>query len=277
MSLCRVVGYANINSNGVKTVSAGSVFTPVNGAKTFLLKEWKPDGVDYDDNFQLLSSDNASTIARYCYVTKACADDMAVGADMEPGDLDHAIGWWILGNVDWEDTEGTSTFRAGNTPINVGDSFLVACGGARDFTALSAGQVPTAVTSIERNNVKTPFFCNYLPVAVKLGNISIEGVDYDDNFQLLSSDNASTIARYCYVTKACADDMAVGADMEPGDLDHAIGWWILGNVDWEDTEGTSESRANGVLLGAGQGVLVAAGGKRDSITVSFPSALEATK
>jgi len=271
-----IVGYESVSTNQAKTISTGAVFTPVSGAKTFQLKEWKPNGVEEGDNFQLLSVDSASTCARYSFISKAYADWFAVDVGLSAGDLDYAIGWWIYGKVDWEDAEGTSPDRADTTPITVGDSFLVACGDTRNFSAQSAGQVQTEVTTLDRKAVKTPFFCNYLPVDVKLANITVDGVEEGDNFQILSSSSASTIARYCYISKAYADWFAVDVGLSAGDLDYAIGWWIYGKVDWEDAEGTSPDRANNIILGAGQGILVAAGDYRN-MTISFPSSLEATK
>ena len=92
----------------------------------------------------------------------------------------------------------------------------------------------------------------------KLGDVAVTGFKYDsETLQVLSDENAATIARYTYVTPEWDEE-----DFE-GD-GAAVGWWIKGK------EGETGYSADTVVWPAGQAMLGNFGAKKVKLT--FPSA-----
>ncbi len=204
------------------------------------------DGFYYDkETLQVLSTDNASTIASYSYVTP----------EMDEEDFDGdgaAVGWWVKGK------EGEAGYEAGDVEFDAGQGFLGSFG-KKEVKFTYSGQVLGGATELDFTGKVYPLVANPLPVDVKLGNIAVEGFYYDkETLQVLSTDTASTITSYSYVT----------AEMDEEDFDGdgaAVGWWFKGQ------EGENDGSANNEVWAAGQAMLGSFGKK--SVKLTFPSAL----
>ena len=240
-----IVGYQNKDLTGQVAPSIGATFAGV-GADTFKLGDIAVEGFQYDtETLQVLSTDNAATIARYTYVTPEWDEE-----DFE-GD-GAAVGWWIAGQ------EGEEGGSANDVTFAPGQGFLGNFG-YKKVKLTYAGQVLEGATELDFTGKVSPMIANPLPTDVKLGNVACEGFQYDtETLQVLSTVNAATVTRYTYVTPEWDEE-----DFE-GD-GSAVGWWIAGQ------EGEEGGSANDVTWGAGQAMLGNFGYKKVKLT--FPAAL----
>lgn len=218
----------------------------VGGNDTFKLGDIAVEGFYYDsETLQVLSTDNASTIARYVYVTP----------DMDEEDFEGdgaAVGWWIKGK------EGEEGYEADDVEFPAGQAFLGSFG-KKQVKLTYAGQVLEGATELDYTGKVYPLIANPLPTDVKLGDVAVEGFYYDsETLQVLSTATASTITRYVYVTPEMDEE-----DFE-GD-GAAVGWWFKGK------EGEDGYSANNETWAAGQAMLGSFGKKKVKLT--FPSAL----
>lgn len=116
------------------------------------------------------------------------------------------------------------------------------------------------LTGLQCNSIG-PTFVSANAKTIKLGDIKVDGFLYNDEMlQVLSTDNAATIAKYTYVTPEW--------DAEDFDGDgEAVGWWIKG-YEGKDKEKYS---ANGLPWASGQALLGYF--SKESVKLTFPSAL----
>lgn len=152
------------------------------------------------------------------------------------------------------------------------------------MSLVSNGEVPTVVTQFETAESRAPFFVNYLPVSVKLSDITIpelrngegELEDYADPsseyLRVLDPNSSATIARYTYVSYGFLED---NVD-EPEDCMWAIGWWnYQDGVDYAEliSEGDDTLQIKTAIdVASGNGFL---GNFSDfhTVGITFPSTL----
>ncbi|MBO5905085.1 MAG: hypothetical protein J6Q84_01550 [Kiritimatiellae bacterium] len=245
MESANIVGYQNQDLTGSQYNSVGATFVSA-GKDTFKLGDITVEGFQYDTEIlQVLSTENAATIAQYVYVTPEW--------DEEDFDGDGAaVGWWIKG------MEGEDEGRADNIEFAPGQAFL-ANFVYKKAKMTYAGEVKQGATELDFTGKQYVLVANFLPKDIKLGEVAVEGFQYDTEIlQVLSASNAATIAQYVYVTPEW--------DEEDFDGDGAaVGWWIKG------MEGEEGGSANDVVWKAGQAMLGNFVYKKAKMT--FPSAL----
>ncbi len=225
--------------------SIGATFVST-GADTFKLGDIKVEGFQYDtETLQVLSTENAATIARYTYVTPEWDDEDFDGDGA-------AVGWWVMGK------EGEDGYSADDVEFAPGQGFLGNF--SKKKTELTyAGQVLNGATELDYTGKQYVMVANPLPIDVKLGDVACEGFQYDtETLQVLSTVNANTVTRYTYVTPEWDDEDFDGDGA-------AVGWWIMGK------EGEDGYSANNVTWAAGQAMLGNFSKKKTKLT--FPSAL----
>ena len=223
----------------------GATFTSVGSAK-FKLRDVAVKGFYYDKEIlQVLSDENAATIATYTYVTP----------EMDEEDFDGdgaAVGWWIKGE------EGEDGGSADDIEFSPGQGFLGNFG-KKGVEFTYSGEVTAGATELDFTGKQYVLVANFLPSDIKLGDVAVEGFYYDKEIlQVLSPENAATITTYTYVTP----------EMDEEDFDGdgaAVGWWIKGE------EGEDGGSADNVTWTAGQAMLGNFGKK--SVKFTFPSAL----
>ena len=229
---------------GQVSPSIGATFASV-GAETFKLGDIAVEGFQYDTEIlQVLSTENASTVAYYTYVTPEW--------DEEDFDGDGAaVGWWIKGQ------EGEEGGSAANVSFTPGQGFLGNFG-YKKVKMTYSGEVKPGAVEIDLTGKVSPMIANPLPVNVKLGDVACVGFQYDTEIlQVLSTSDASTTTYYTYVTPEW--------DKEDFDGDGAaVGWWIKGQ------EGEEGGSANDVVWEAGKAMLGNFGYKKVKLT--FPAA-----
>ena len=226
-----IVGYSAVSDDGNYNPGIGSVFMPVGLGDTYLLGSIKVTGAA-DDEFmvpgteylQELNPNGSAVVGRYTYVSEAYLKDEY---EDEWEDYKHLIGWWDRGFV------GVSGHNRDNKEVDVGTAFLgFLNGNSLKFT--SSGEVPTVSTQISDNGNYNPFFLNYLPVQITLGQITVEGAA-DDEFmvpgteylQVLNPNGSAVTARYTYVSVAYLKDEY---EDEWEDYVELVGWWDRGYV-----------------------------------------------
>ena len=259
-----IVGYNNKVTDGTKYPIFGASFLPVNGAETYKLGALVPSNSSTDDDvIQVINSTTLGADKMYHYVDKATADYIAIDNGGEAGDCDDLIGWWD-GAYDIGEEEGA----ANNVDIDNGAGFLGLFESGNEISFQSAGEAPTAPTSIMTDGSKYPIIANYIPKTIKLGWIVPENASTDDDLlQVINSTTLGADKMYHYVDKATADYIAIDNGGEAGDCDDLIGWW-----DGAYDIGEEEGFANNVDVDAGDGFL----GLFESgneITFNFPSSL----
>jgi len=226
--------------------SVGPTFMAVGAAGKIRLGDIKVEGTRYDKDFlQVLSKDNAATIATYTYVTPEWDEE-----DFE-GD-GAAVGWWIKNH------EGESAYSAKDVEFDIGQGFL----GNFPTKAVKftyAGEVVSGSTQIDLTGKQFNLVANFLPMDIRLGSVVLTGTRYDkDFFQELSDTNAATIKTYTYVTPEWDEE-----DFE-GD-GAAVGWWI------KNHEGEPAYSAKEVWWNAGQAFL--SNFPTKAVKFTFPDAL----
>ncbi len=250
-----IVGYSPVSDNGNENPGIGSIFLPVGGGSTYLLGSITVSGATADDfmvpgleYLQELNPNGSAVIGRYVYVSEAYLKDEY---EDEWEEYKGLIGWWDRGYV------GAEGHRQDSKAIAVGTAFLGALrGGNLKFT--SSGQVPKTSTSISDNGNENPFFLNYLPITITLGQITVEGANEDDfmvpgleYLQVLNPNGSAVTARYVYVSVAYLKDEYEDEWEEHVDL---VGWWDRGQVGVEGHKRDSVSLAPGFsFLGALRG------------------------
>ena len=261
-----IVGYTNFETEQLRQPSFGACFLPLSGASTYKLGDLIPTDFDVDnDSISIIDPTTLGTAAQYVYMSKEIADAAAV-ADGEPqGAYDELIGWWdyLAGGV------GTDGAEAGNVNISVGQAFLGLFDSGNDISFRSNGDVPLTSTSISTDGERQPFFANYLPKTITLGQIVPEDFDVDnDSIAVIDPTTLGTAAQYVYMSKDIADAAAVADGEQPGAYDELIGWWdyLAGGV------GTDGAEAGNVNVAAGAAFLGLFDSGND-ITFNFPAAL----
>ena len=272
-----IVGYNTVGNNGHKNPGIGATFIPVGATQadgtTYKLKDITvsagKDIMDISAEYiQELSPDGSAVVGRYTYLSKEYIDAAYKPAQREA--MYQYIGWW-----DW-DKKGTyigdSEHDRNEHEVAVGTAFLAFISkNTRFFT--SSGEVPTEPTFIGNNGHKNPFFINYLPVTLKLKQITMSaGKDIMDisaeYIQVLSPDGSAVIGRYTFLSKEYIDAAYKPAQREA--MYPYIGWW-----DW-DKKGTyigdsEHSRDNEVVNPSDSFLGFLSKGTR---YVNFPSALD---
>ena len=225
--------------------SVGPTFTSV-GKDTFKLGDIAVKGFYYDKEIlQVLSAENAATVATYTYVTPEMDDEDFDGDGA-------AVGWWIKGE------EGEDGGSADDIEFSPGQAFLGNFG-KKEVVFTYSGEVREGATELDFTGKQYVFVANFLPQNVKLGDIACEGFYYDKEIlQVLSAENAATVTTYTYVTPEMDDEDFDGDGA-------AVGWWIKGE------EGEDGGSANEAVWTAGQAMLGNFGKK--GVKLTFPSAL----
>ena len=238
---------------------------PIGMGDTYLLGTIKVSGAA-DDEFmvpgteylQELNPNGSAVIGRYTYVSEAYLKDEY---EDEWEDYKGLIGWWDRGFV------GVSGHNRDAKEIDVGTAFLgLLNGNSLKFT--SSGEVPTASTQISDNGNKNPFFLNYLPVQITLGQVTVEGANEDEfmvpgteYLQVLNPNGSAVTARYTYVSVAYLKDEY---EDEWEDYVGLIGWWDRGFV------GVEGHNRNSVQLDPGFSFLGLLNG--NGLKFNFPAA-----
>ena len=219
---------------------------PIGGGDTYLLGSVKVSGAAVDEfmfpgpeYLQELNPNGSAVIGRYTYVSEAYLKDEY---EDEWEDYKGLIGWWDRGYV------GVAGHNRDAKEVAIGTAFLGKLNGnSLKFT--SSGEVPTVSTQITDNGNKNPFFLNYLPTQITLGQITVEG-DAEDEFmfpgpeylQVLNPNGSAVTARYTYVSVAYLKDEY---EDEWGDYVGLVGWWDRGYVGVEGHKRDSVELAPG--------------------------------
>lgn len=250
-----------MNDEGNNNPSIGAVFLPVGGGDTYQLKDIT---VSADGDFmtpteylQVLDPNGAYVTARYTYVSE---DYLKDEYEDEWEDYKGLLGWWERGHV------GEAGYNRDTTEVSVGAAFLGRLdGNGLNFT--SAGAVPGEATSISDEGNNNPYFINYLPVTITLGQITVSGDDDSvfmtptEYLQVLDPNGAYVTARYTYISKEYLDDEY---EEEAPSYYSLIGWWERGHV------GEEGYNRNNVELKPGFGFLGRLDG--NGLKFNFPAA-----
>ena len=250
-----IVGYAAVEDGGNFNPGIGSVFMPVGGGDTYLLGSIKVTGAA-DDEFmvpgpeylQELNPNGSAVVGRYTYVSEAYLKDEY---EDEWEDYKHLIGWWDRGFV------GVSGHNRDSKEVAVGTAFLGALKG-NELKFTSSGEVPTVSTQISDGGNNNPFFLNYLPTQITLGQITVDGAAEDEfmfpgpeYLQVLNPNGSAVTARYTYVSVAYLKDEY---EDEWADYAELVGWWDRGYIGVEGHKRDSVTLAPGFsFLGALKG------------------------
>ena len=241
-----IVGYSAVSDDGDSNPGIGSVFMPVGMGDTYLLGSIVVSGADAEDfmfpgieYLQELNPNGSAVIGRYTYVSEAYLKDEY---EDEWEDYKGLIGWWDRGFV------GVSGHSRDAKEIAVGTAFLGKLNGnSLKFT--SSGEVPTVSTQISDEGNSNPFFLNYLPVQITLGQVTVEGANEDDfmfpgieYLQVLNPNGSAVTARYTYVSVAYLKDEY---EDEWEDYVALVGWWDRGYVGEEGHKRDSLTLAPG--------------------------------
>ena len=289
-----IVGYSTIGNaleeGGVgKNIGIGGLFVPVAGVNTFKLGEISVKG-EYEDGecvdpfdpegeyIQELSPNGSKTIGRYTCLTKEYLQYLDMYEDFKD-----YIGWWDVTDQSlnfFEEVITNPDLKADGKDITVGTAFLGAIS-SHDRSFTSAGSVPLESTAFANDNNKNPFFLNYLPVEITLGQTEMVGefeeeecVDPFDPegeyLQVLAPNGSKTIARYTYLSK----DYLQYLDMYEDFKDY-IGWWDVTDQSlnfFEEVITNPDLNANSVKLAPGFSFLGAL--SSHDRAMRFPSALD---
>ena len=245
----------------------GSVFMPLSGGDTYLLGSIKVSGAANDEfmipgpeYLQELNPNGSAVIGRYTYVSEAYLKDEY---EDEWEDYKGLIGWWDRGYV------GVAGHSRDNKEIDVGTAFLGSLAG-NDLKFTSSGEVPAESTQISDGGNFNPFFLNYLPTTITLGQITVEGAGEDDfmipgpeYLQVLNPNGSAVTARYTYVSVAYLKDEY---EDEWADYVELVGWWDRGYV------GVDGHKRDSVSLAPGFSFLGSLAG--NGLKFNFPAAVE---
>ena len=125
--------------------------------------------------------------------------------------------------------------------------------------------MPSASTAVSDNGNFNPYFINYLPKTIRLGDVTVSAdgdfMTPDEYLQVLSPNGAYVTARYTYVSKDYLDDEY---EEDAPNYYSLIGWWEYNHV---GEEGYSR---NNVELAPGFGFLGSLSG--NGLNFNFPAA-----
>ena len=238
---------------------------PVGLGDTYLLGSIKVTGATEDDfmvpsaeYLQELNPNGSAVVGRYTYVSEAYLKDEY---EDEWEDYKELIGWWDRGYV------GVAGHNRDTKEVAVGTAFLgKLMGNSLKFT--SSGEVPTISTQISDEGNFNPFFLNYLPVQITLGQITVEGATEDDfmvpsaeYLQVLNPNGSAVTARYTYVSVAYLKDEY---EDEWEDYVALVGWWDRGFI------GVEGHKRDSVTLNPGSSFLGKLMG--NGLKFNFPAA-----
>lgn len=209
----------------------GSVFMPIGMGDTYTLGSIKVSGESEDDfmvpgseYLQELEPNGSAVVGRYTYVSEAYLKDEY---EDEWEDYKNLIGWWDRGYV------GVAGHNRDNKEIAVGTAFLGSLKG-NNLKFTSSGEVPVVSTQISDGGNFNPFFLNYLPVQITLGQVTVEGADDGDfmvpgseYLQVLEPNGSAVSARYTYVS---VDYLKDEYEDEWENYVELVGWWDRGFV-----------------------------------------------
>ena len=226
-----VVGYSSVSDGGNNNPGIGSVFMPIGMGDTYTLGSITVSGADEGDfmvpgseYLQELEPNGSAVIGRYTYVSEDYLKDEYPENWESYKDL---VGWWDRGYV------GVAGHSRDDKEIAVGTAFLGKLKG-NNLRFTSSGQVPMVSTQISDNGNNNPFFLNYLPVQITLGQITVEGATEEDfmvpgseYLQVLEPNGSAVSARYTYVSVAYLKDEYGN---EWADHTNELGWWDRGYV-----------------------------------------------
>ena len=214
----------------------GGLFFATNMGGTYDLNQIKVSctngkfPVPTSDYIQQLDPATTEVIARYTYVSKEYLLDYF--EDDYEDEYENGVGWWqyVKGTSYASLIEnGDYSMKCGATPIPVGTAFLGFLAKNKTFHFTSDGAVPAETTSYTVNQKQYPYFLNYLPANITLGDIVISctggkfPVPTTDYLQVLDPATTETIARYTYVSKAYLLDYF--EDDYEEEYDNGVGWW----------------------------------------------------
>ena len=258
-----VVGYRALSDEGNKNPGIGSVFMPVGGGETYKLGDITVTGATSDEfmfpteYLQELNPNGSAVVGRYTYVSEAYLRDEY---EDEWEGYKGLIGWWDRGFI------GVDGHNRNDKEVSIGTAFLGRLNG-NDIKFTSSGEVSSEATAISDNGNKNPFFLNYLPITITLGQITVDGATENEfmfpteYLQVLNPNGSAVVARYTYVSVAYLKD-----EYEDEWADHAglVGWWVRGHV------GEDGYRADDVELEPGFSFLGRLNG--NGLKFNFPAA-----
>ena len=273
-----IVGYNQNSTGGALNFSGGAMFLPVNGDDVTILGDWLAKGMDANqDCIQLLRTSNATTEKSYTYVDRAFLLAEYELDPLDPDDMEYLDeleaeykGWWKAG--EW----GFDGSQANDAEIDCGRGFLTLNGSGKNVTFQYSGEAPTARTKVTISG-QTPMICNYIPRDIKLAEVTVEGMDANqDGFQKLRTTNATTEEAYTYVSRAF---LLVEYELDPSDKDDMeyldeleeeyAGWWMAGEWGFDGSQADDKDWACGVSFLGLMGSKVESG----SMNVWFPSSI----
>ena len=240
-----IVGYAGRETGENLAPIVGAMFVPVAGGETYdlsmltvpELRDSDGELEDYMDPssecLRVLDPNSTLTKARYTYISAGYLED---NVDDWEDHLD-AIGWWEYeAGYPYNEAIMGGDFSKkikGAVPIANGMAFLGDFSNGHSVSLISNGEVLTVPTQFETSENLAPLFVNYLPVALKLSDLTVpelrdgdgELEDYMDPssecIRALNANSTLTIGRYTYISAGYLED---NVDDWEDHLD-AIGWW----------------------------------------------------
>ena len=274
------------------------MFVPVAGGETYDLsmltvpevRDGDGELLDYMDPsaecLRVLDENSTITKARYTYISAGYLED---NVDDWEEHLD-AIGWWNYEpSFAYNEAIMGGDFSKkinGAVPIANGAAFLGDFSNGHSISLVSNGEVLTVPTQFETSENLAPLFVNYLPVTLKLSDLTVpelrdedgELLDYMDPsaecLRALDANSTITKGRYTYISAGYLED---NVDDWEEHLD-AIGWW-----NYEPSFAYNEAIMGGdfskklkeediIDIAAGDGFL-GDFSNGHSIGIAFPSAL----
>ena len=291
-----IVGYSGRETEENLAPIVGAMFVAVGGGETYDLsalsipeiRDEEGELLDYLDAgtecIRVLDPNSSATTARYTYISAGYVEDN-VG---DVADYPDAIGWWNYeAGYDYVEAIADGDYSkkiTGAVPIANGTAFLGDFSNGHSVSLRSNGEVVTIPSVFETAENLAPIFVNYLPVTIKLSDITIpelrdeegEIEDYLDAgtecIRALDPNSSLTTARYTYISAGYIEDN-VG---DVADYLDAIGWWnyeagfdYAGAIADGDL---SKKVTEDVEVGAGDGFL-GDFSNGHSMGIHFPSAL----
>lgn len=194
------------------------------------LEDYPDPGSEY---LRILNPNSSLNDATYCYVSAGYLED---NVDV-PEECQWAIGWWEYDKyADYTEliNDGDDDLKVKTkVPFANGAGFLGNFAQGHTLDLVSNGEVPLVVTKIETECNSAPLIINYLPVDIKLSDITIADIftedgeldDYPDPnseyLRDLDPNSSLTIHTYCYVSPGYLED---NVD-DPEGSQWALGWW----------------------------------------------------
>ena len=234
-----IVGYLKNSVGSLESPGIGMVFTPINGASTYMLKEITVESSNgkymSPINEYLQKLDDATDVeGRYTYISEAYLKATFTGTAWKDDYLD-AIGWWNW-DSSWR-TQFKSLIQNGNyghkctdaeTTFDVGTAFLANFSGKNGLVFVSSGAAPKSL-SITIGSLESPFIANFVPRKIDINEIEVTSNNgkymspINEYLQKLD-DATDVIGRYTYISEAYLKATFTGTAWKDDYLD-AIGWW----------------------------------------------------